>query len=221
MGRIEERLDNMSRSGKDTDGDGVPDEYDLDNETPEGVMVAGNGRALDTDKDGIEDYKDIDPFTTLGAETDQYGKELDSDFDGIANSKDIEPNTEIGAQVNWQGATIKGNDLADALIPSIFFKLNSSSIDYKAHNDLVAIAKILSSNPKLKYRVIGYADKTGSKKYNQKLGLKRANAVIEHLATVYGIEKSRLEAGSAGADEPLSKTKSYYSTNRRVDFKSK
>ena len=219
--RIDEIENKVQGMSADSDKDGVADLFDLDNKTPEGVMVAGNGRALDVDKDGIPDYKDVEPFTATGVSIDSYGKELDSDYDGVGDSKDIEPNSKKGAFVNWQGATISGSDLTDALIPSVYFKLNSSAIDYKMHRSLAVIAKLLTADTDLELIVIGYADKSGVSEYNQKLGLRRAKSVVEHLVEVYGIKKYKFSIKSLGDTSPLSNKNSYYSINRRVDFKVK
>ncbi|MEN8137154.1 MAG: OmpA family protein [Bacteroidota bacterium] len=215
---LESKVDGIST---DTDNDGVADMFDVDNETPEGIMVAGNGRALDADRDGIPDYKDIEPFTAVGVDTDQYGKEIDSDNDGVGNSRDIEPDSEEGAFVNWQGKTIRGGSLVEALIPSVYFKLNSSSVDYRMHKDLVVIAKLLFADPELNLDVVGYTDQSGPDEYNRKLGIRRAEAVVKHLVDVYGVDKSKFEVKSLGEDRPLTKKDTYYSINRRVDFKVK
>ena len=70
---LNEKVDAM---GSDTDGDGVADFFDVDNSTPEGVQVAGNGIALDSDGDGIANYMDMDPFTEKGIEVDENGKPI-------------------------------------------------------------------------------------------------------------------------------------------------
>ena len=67
----------------DSDGDGVADKFDQDNNTPKGVSVDGSGRPLDVDSDGIYDYQDQDPFTSPGVKVDVNGRELDSDNDGV------------------------------------------------------------------------------------------------------------------------------------------
>ena len=203
----------------DVDGDGVSDMYDIDNETPAGVMVAGNGKALDSDQDGIPDYKDVDPFTPKGAEVDEYGKELDDDNDGVGNSIDAEPNTEEGAIVNWQGVTVGGGDaVASGVIPSVFFKFDSAALDSHSEDRLIIIAKIMKNNPNIKVDVVGYADQVGDPDYNKKLGEKRANAVVKFLTDAYGIDESRMTVKTEGADKPLSTSKKYYKNNRRVDF---
>jgi OOP family OmpA-OmpF porin len=218
---MNEKIDKNASDQADVDGDGVPNKYDLDNETPPGVMVAGNGIALDSDKDGVPDYKDVDPFSPLGANVDSYGKELDSDGDGIGDSRDLEPNSEKGAVVNWQGVTISsgGGGMLSELIPSVFFKFDSDKLEKKSEDKLIIIAKILKKNSDIKVDVVGYADQNGDADYNKKLGARRAQAVVDFLVDIYGIDRGRLTVKTAGADEPLSESKSYYKNNRRVDFK--
>ena len=218
MSNLQNKVDNMDN---DSDGDGVPDTHDVDNETPAGVMVAGNGKALDSDQDGIADYKDVDPFTPLGAHVDEYGKELDSDNDGIGDSRDKEPNSKEGAIVNWQGVTVGGGNssMLSELIPSVFFKFDSDKIDKDSEDKLIVIAKILQKNPDITVDVIGYADQAGNADYNKKLGERRAKTVIDFLVKNYGVDKGRMAIKTAGSDQPLSASKTYYKNNRRVDFK--
>ena len=216
MSEMQEQVDNM---GTDTDGDGVPDTHDIDNETPAGVMVAGNGRALDSDQDGVPDYKDVDPFSPLGASVDEYGKELDSDKDGIGDSRDAEPNSAEGAIVNWQGVTVGGGGaMLSELVPSVFFKFDSDVLEKDSEDKLIVIAKIMQKNPDIKVDVVGYSDQNGDPDYNKKLGERRANTVIKFLSNTYGVDAGRMSAQTAGADKPLSSSKDYYKNNRRVDF---
>jgi len=217
VNKLQSQVDGMST---DTDGDGVPDSYDVDNETPTGVMVAGNGKALDSDQDGIPDYKDVDPFTPLGAAVDEYGNEKDSDKDGIGDSSDKEPNSKEGAIVNWQGITVSGasGGIISELIPSVFFKFDSDKLEKGSADKLVVIAKILHNYSDMSVDVVGYADQVGNADYNQKLGERRAQAVVDFLVNTYGVDKSRLNVKTAGADQPLSSSKTYYKNNRRVDF---
>ena len=60
VARLNEKVNAMSG---DSDGDGVADLFDADNQTPKDAAVAGNGVALDSDGDGIPNYKDSDVFT--------------------------------------------------------------------------------------------------------------------------------------------------------------
>lgn len=185
----------------DSDGDGVSDAFDGDNNTPEGVAVDGKGNALDVDMDGIADYADEDPFTARGVQVDANGRELDSDKDGVSNSIDIEPNTESGATVNFQGKEIRG--AKGAFMPAVYFDFNSAKVSYANYERLAAVASLLQANPKYKLKVIGYADAVGNSANNHKIALRRANAVVDALSSMFSIDAARLAAESKGEDAPL------------------
>jgi len=217
----------------DSDGDGVSDLFDKEPNTPADVAVDGSGRALDTDGDGVPDYLDADPFTPKGARVDESGRELDSDGDGVPDSQDLEPNTAPGAFVNFQGRTITpetlGMDEAAATggskmttgsnLMSIYFKVNSSRIDYWSSFDKLAeVAKLMKANSGVKVKVVGHADRTGAEDYNKSLAEKRAQAAVDHLVKVYGMDAGRFSVESAGQGQPLSKTDDALNVNRRVDF---
>lgn len=185
----------------DSDGDGVSDAFDADNNTPEGVAVDGKGNALDVDMDGVADYADEDPFTARGVQVDAKGRELDSDNDGVANSVDMEPNTPSGATVNFKGQEIRG--AKDAFMPSVYFDFNSSTVSYANYERLASVAALLQANPSYRLKVIGYADSVGNSENNNKIALRRANAVIDALVNMFSIDASRLSAESKGEDAPL------------------
>ena len=185
----------------DSDGDGVSDKFDEDNNTPEGVAVDGKGNALDVDMDGVADYADEDPFTARGVEVDDKGRELDSDKDGVPNSVDLEPNSASGATVNFQGKEIKG--AKGAFMPAIYFEYNSAKVSYANYERLAAVAALLQANPNYTITVVGYADSVGNAANNHKIALRRANSVITALTTMFGIDASRLTADSKGEDAPL------------------
>lgn len=75
---------------KDTDGDGVIDRFDKDNNTPKNVTVYGNGIAIDSDRDGVPDYKDKTPLSNFikPNKSSLPVEIIDTDKDGIIDSKD-------------------------------------------------------------------------------------------------------------------------------------
>ena len=208
----------MNKLTRDTDGDGIPDFFDKDNNTPAGVAVDGSGRPLDVDGDGIPDYLDEDPFSNKGAKVDAKGRELDSDGDGVPDSQDLEPNTPKGALVDVRGRQIRGGGgaIANALLPQPFFATNSASISSSDMEKFAVIARVMNANPNLKMRVVGHTDKTGSEAYNRKLGERRAKAAVDYMVRNFGIDASRFEVESAGQDSPLSPK--MLRANRRVEF---
>ncbi len=219
---------------KDSDGDGVADQFDKNPETPEGVSVDGGGNALDVDMDGVADYLDADPFSNKDAIVDEFGKELDDDGDGIPNSQDLELNTKSGSLVTSQGVTLKATGgVSSSLLPSVYFSSSSMSLRNEDIKQLAIVAKTLRNNPDLILVVVGHTDSYGDVYTNYQLGLDRANMVINHLKDVYGIDANRLKADSKGETTPLALTPAiqveiegrgitiddYLSEiNRRVDF---
>jgi OOP family OmpA-OmpF porin len=203
----------------DSDGDGVPDALDKEANTAKGALVDGSGRALDLDGDGVRHELDLDPFSQRGVKVDPTGMEMDSDGDGVANSKDLEPNTPSGALVNFQGKKIEANGVslkvAEAFIPEVIFLTNSVSITPDQEARLATVARLMKSNPTMRLRVVGHADKTGSERVNLRIGERRAKSVIKVLTTTYGISESRFELATMGENDPIS-TKNQH--NRRVEF---
>lgn len=217
------KLDSILDGFNDADADGVMDSYDKDNSTPEGAIVDGGGNAMDTDGDGVADYIDQERLSVC-TEVDENGVALDSDGDKVPNCKDSEPNSPKGAQVDVSGAQIGsiassggGSSIgSDVGLPSIYFTLNSTKVSYTNYTALAEVAKFLKNNADAKLSIVGHTDATGPKGYNEILGKKRSQSVIDHLVKIYGIDAARLSADSKGNSEILAKGQA--NINRRVDF---
>jgi len=91
----------------DSDGDGVPDYLDKCPHTPKNIAVGTDGCPLDTDRDGIPDYLDLCPNTPEGVLVDNRGCPIDSDEDGVPDYLDLCPNTPIGTEVNKFGCPLE------------------------------------------------------------------------------------------------------------------
>lgn len=85
-----------------------------------------------------------------------------------------------------------------APLATIYFPINSYTLNRSDRNVLGAIANIMKSNPNQNYVLTGYADTyTGTDAYNAKLRLNRANSVQKQLVR-NGVSASQLEAVSSG-----------------------
>lgn len=93
------------RPGKDSDGDGVPDNLDKCPNTPKGARVDANGCTSDADGDGVVDGVDRCPDTPKGAKVDAEGCPLDTDQDGVYDGLDQCPDTPRGERVNSKGCS--------------------------------------------------------------------------------------------------------------------
>ncbi len=195
----------------DSDGDGVPDYLDKCPNTPSGANVDKNGCVLDSDGDGVPDYLDKCPNSPEGADVNVNGCFVDSDKDGVANYKDRCPNTPKGNLVNWQGCSILA-------VYRFNFAFDSAKIDKKYYPNIEKLAKTLQKFPNMKIEIQGYTDNIGKASYNQKLSLRRANALKDILVKKFHISSSRIKTVGYGEKKPIdsNSTKEGRAKNRRI-----
>jgi OOP family OmpA-OmpF porin len=78
---------------------------------------------------------------------------------------------------------------------------------------------ILQDNPGLKVKIVGHTDNVGSKKYNDRLSLRRAESVKSWLVKK-GISPTRITTAGVGFSEPIATndTPEGRAKNRRIEF---
>ena len=82
----------------------------------------------------------------------------------------------------------------------INFEFNSSVLS-DGYPSLLRLAELLKTHPGYHVKVEGYTDILGSEKYNEKLGLARANTVRDFLVK-YGAQSSQIETATRGKRDP-------------------
>ena len=134
----------------------------------------------------------------------------DSDGDGVYDDEDKCPGTPKGADVNKVGCWI---------IKDLEFDFNSSEVKKEYQPAIKKIVAILRANPGLKLVVEGHTDNKGSKAYNDKLSMSRADAVVDSLVGK-GIMVERLTAKGYGFSKPVASndTEEGRARNRRVQL---
>jgi len=142
-----------------------------------------------------------------------YKKPKDSDADGIIDSLDKCPNTPKNVLVNHYGCPI-------ITTLRINFDFNKANIKKIYYPQIEKIAIAMKNNPNLKIEIDGYTDNIGSKEYNLKLSLKRAQAVKDILVKKYGINPKRIVVKEFGEKYPLlpNTTPTNRALNRRVEI---
>lgn len=85
---------------------------------------------------------------------------------------------------------------------AIFFDINKAVINDRGLVNLKLAADRIKANPSKKYKIAGYADKTGSAAFNKKLTEKRAQAVYDALVKE-GVSKDQLEVIGEGATDNM------------------
>ena len=202
---------------KDSDGDGVADDLDKCPGTRKGLPVDATGCPIDSDGDGVPNHEDICPGTPAGVAVDSNGCPMDSDGDGVPDHADKCPGTPTGAKVDASGCSEVGEKLA--IITNVNFDFDSAKIRKDAMAKLESVTSTLKDNPKIRARVVGHTDSTGSAEYNQGLSLRRASSVRAYLVK-QGIDITRLSVAGKGESEPLvaNGSRGGRAVNRRVEF---
>jgi outer membrane protein OmpA-like peptidoglycan-associated protein len=104
-----------------------------------------------------------------------------------------------------------------ASVPTtINFAFNSAELDAQARAVLDQQASFINQFPEVRFAVYGHTDLVGSNEYNERLGLRRAQAAVAYLVS-RGVSQSRLEAlVSQGETMPIIATQSPERANRRT-----
>lgn len=108
------------------------------------------------------------------------------------------------------------NRFASEVVTTVNFAFNSAQLDAGAQDILREQAAWIRQFPEVRFKVYGHTDSIGSNAYNKRLGLQRAQAVVQYLST-QGINRSRLEAVvSFGETQPLIVSQGRERRNRRT-----
>lgn len=96
------------------------------------------------------------------------------------------------------------------------FAFDRSHLDAGARRALDTQVAWLKAHPDVRMTVVGHTDLVGTDRYNNRLGLRRARAVVRYLVR-HGIDERRLIAvESRGESEPVVPTEAPERLNRRA-----
>ncbi|HEY8690789.1 MAG TPA: OmpA family protein [Chitinophagaceae bacterium] len=159
---------------KDSDGDGVMDQFDKEPNTPAGCPVDTHGVTRDTDGDGVPDCKDQQLITPTECQP--------VDANGVGKCPPPECCSQIKPVVPEPTCTV--GDL-----PSLSFKGNSATLTADAKAILASVAAKLKESPICTITVTGYP---AASKASQAVCNKRTDAIKTYLMTNEGISADRL-----------------------------
>lgn len=109
-----------------------------------------------------------------------------------------------------------GRDFEEKTDELVTFAFDQSTLDGTARAALDTQVAWLKSHPEVRMTIIGHTDLVGTERYNDGLGLRRAQRVLAYLSSK-GISRKRLEAiASRGEREPLVQTDARERRNRRA-----
>ena len=170
-----------------------------------------------------KDIKDVDQRAQAGiqgvqaraAEVDQKavaaGKQAD-DAQTLANNATQRVDTLTNAVVNLDNY----RSVADT---SVLFGFNKDGLTKQAKEELDQLATSVSSTKGYIITVEGATDSVGPSEYNYDLSQRRANSVIQYLASEKSIPAHKIYLIGLGKDKPVesNKTAEGRKKNRRVD----
>jgi outer membrane protein OmpA-like peptidoglycan-associated protein len=125
----------------------------------------------------------------------------------------------------WSFTTTAPPPPPPPVVPKVFvlegvnFDFNKATLTTAAMDTLEKAFTILQDNPALKVKIVGHTDNIGSKKYNDRLSLRRAESVKSWLVKK-GISATRITTAGAGFSEPIATndTPEGRAKNRRIEF---
>jgi len=105
------------------------------------------------------------------------------------------------------------------LTDMVHFDYDVADITPQAERILRAKLEILRTSPNVMLRIEGHCDERGSNEYNDALGNRRAQAVVDFF-TNFGLDASRFAIVSFGEDRPLNRGsgEAAWAENRRAQF---
>jgi len=202
------------RGCPDNDGDGTPDKYDKCPKV-KGKIKDDGCPVLDTDKDGVIDKKDKCPKQPGPAQnsgcpvkqnTQQQGKQQNI----TQRQQQIERNNTIKKKVSTE---------LNSIAKTIMFNNGNASLTKSDRVALDSIAKIMKTQPNMKFHIAGHTDNVGSSEKNMVLSEKRASESKIYLISK-GINPNNITSQGFGEDKPTAdnSTEAGRLRNRRIEI---
>jgi peptidoglycan-associated lipoprotein len=104
-------------------------------------------------------------------------------------------------------------------VRTIYFAFDSSEITGEGQAVVDGWAAYLSANPSARIKLEGHCDERGTREYNIALGERRANAVLQAMAS-RGVAERQVSVTSYGEERPVSSghDEAAWQQNRRVEI---
>lgn len=139
---------------------------------------------------------------------DQTGQSGDVLSGGAGDGGYLAPRTGPGSQQDL---------IAQAGADSVYFELDSSTLDETDRATLQRQAQWLQQYPRTRVTIEGHCDERGTREYNIALGERRATAARNYLASL-GVDALRMQVVSYGKERPvaLGSDEASWAQNRRA-----
>lgn len=173
--QIDTVKEQTKKLANDSDGDGVPDMFDKEPNTPAGCPVDSHGVSRDTDGDGVPDCKDKELITPTQCQP--------VDADGVGKC----PEPDCCKAIR---DTLAAMNACNLNLPSITFRGNRSSLTKDAKAMLANVASQMKNSANCNIVVTGYPAAT---KASQSMCNRRTEAIKAYLTETEGISADRID----------------------------
>jgi OOP family OmpA-OmpF porin len=172
-----------------------------------------------------KDIKDVDARAQAGiqavnvktAEVDQKAQTAGQNAASAQQMADA-ANGRVGVLTNTVANLDNYRPVAET---SVKFGFNRDNLTQQSQDALDQMAGNIASTKGYIITLEGSTDSVGSAEYNYDLSQRRANSVIQYLATKYNVPAHKIYVIGLGKDKPIdsNKTKEGRADNRRVDVR--
>jgi len=172
-----------------------------------------------------KDIKDVDARAQAGiqavnaktSEVEQKAQAANQNANSAQQMADA-ANNRVGILTNTVANLDNYRPVAET---SVKFGFNKDNLTAKSKDALDQLAGTISSTKGYIITLEGGTDSVGSPDYNYDLSQRRANSVIQYLASKYNVPAHKIYVIGLGKDKPLetNKTREGRADNRRVDVR--
>jgi outer membrane protein OmpA-like peptidoglycan-associated protein len=201
--------------------------------------IAQNNSTIETNKKTIEELKNrITNIESVGSGTTICNAEIarlnevvkrQTDSIGLLNkiinegliTKYNLPQKKSDKELNNElnNSSLVNAHLSDCNCNRLFFNSSQTTTDYSLFRELDSVAVLLNSNPKLKLKLVGHADKTGTESNNMVLSKSRVDNLKNYFVKQKHVSADRIITEWHGSTIPskdaMDNDKQFL--NRRVD----
>jgi len=172
-----------------------------------------------------KDIKDVDArvqagLATVNAKTDTVEQKAQTAGQNAAAAQQVADaaNTRVGVLTNTVANLDNYHAVAET---SVKFGFNKDNLTPKSKEALDQLAASIASTKGYIVALEGGTDSVGPADYNYDLSQRRANSVIQYLATKFNVPAHKIYVIGLGKDKPVedNKTKTGRADNRRVDVR--
>jgi len=172
-----------------------------------------------------KDIKDVDArvqsgLAAVNAKTDSVEQKAQAAGQSATQAQQVADaaNTRVGVLTNTVANLDNYHAVAET---SVKFGFNKDVLTPKAKEALDQLAGSIASTKGYIIALEGGTDSVGSADYNYDLSQRRANSVIQYLASKYNVPAHKIYVIGLGKDKPVesNKTSSGRADNRRVDVR--